>query len=1004
MIKNELPRFRKLFVLVLLVSLCFVFMNMGIANATSITFDSESGKLSSNIGNPSYSFTAGNVFETITATGGIFGSNVQFNQQISNSDIKGTSTDYFYKSDDLTIPVIMYKCVVPNLFGGGCVANQTRSSQISYKFNLYIKAKASDIKNGASNINATLYIPTSPSTSSLLGGYTVSGNDLNNEIVKAVGKGSSITINGSSKTETKAPGKLFVVVDISGANTSKKGTYGPIAIMLVDSSGKKYNNESTISNGIVESDVKLNGVEYDSLPASPPTYTACIADNNKYCAKNFNVFAGEPTTATISLTAEQAAPYFKASTSDSTTCAISGVGWIICPVIRFFANVADVGFTYLSNNFLSIDTSLLNTDPNALNASKAKIGTGTYTAWGDMRSFANIILIIVFLVIIFSQISGFGINNYGVKKLLPKLIVAAILINISFIICQISVDLSNILGFGLKTFLSGIVSAPSDVSSALSGLNWTDVAGSILAGTAVGVGAVIASGSISLALISLIGILISAVIAIIMIFFMLIIRQMLIILLVVMSPIAFVLMILPNTKKIFDQWKKIFIDLLLLFPIIGLIFGASTLASNILKLSMAQSGDTLAQIIANAVLILPLFLVPTVLKGSLKSIDKLTASGGLGGIGAKINGATSKLQGKAKTTGDELYKNSRAAQSRAYKQQNWALHRAQAQGGIYSGDNKYWQTRSLLAGKLNGQEGGFGNLMSVKGRAAARVEEEAGIKNAMSVVQDLNTKEMNDLLLNNGNAAVVATKHHINPSDISTRRALIRAAMKDNTIGDNEELIAKLAGNKDQSINEELANGIRSNKLSAKAIYLDNNFANQVQSGTTTSANWGEAINQSAADYIEKDRISAEAMPGQDRVALERLANVVKATKENPGKYGINTADGDKENHIDHVSNLQRQALQVATQQELLRRTADNKIGSLGVLAGFDSDPEATGPQSMNSFNELIQNTRNNELKVSHDDDGHNNHNNQTPSGPTNVTFDGQGFQQDNSGLFTPRR
>ena len=133
-----------------------------------------------------------------------------------------------------------------------------------------------------------------------------------------------------------------------------------------------------------------------------------------------------------------------------------------------------------------------------------------------------------------------------------------------------------------------------------------------------------------------------------------------------------------------------------------------------------------------------------------------------------------------------------------------------------------------MAGAANEQEGEFGNVMAVKGRAAARVEEEAGIKNAMSVVQDLNTKEMNDLLLNNGNAAAVATKHHINPSDISTRRALIRAAMKDNTIGDNEELIAKLAGNKDQSINEELANGIRSNKLSAKAIYLDNNFANQV--------------------------------------------------------------------------------------------------------------------------------------------------------------------------------
>lgn len=66
-----------------------------------------------------------------------------------------------------------------------------------------------------------------------------------------------------------------------------------------------------------------------------------------------------------------------------------------------------------------------------------------------VRNYANVAFIVVFLIIIFSQVSNVGINNYGIKRMLPKLLIAAILVNISFYVCAIMVDLSNLLGAGL---------------------------------------------------------------------------------------------------------------------------------------------------------------------------------------------------------------------------------------------------------------------------------------------------------------------------------------------------------------------------------------------------------------------------------------------------------------------------------------------------------------------------------------------------------------------------
>ena len=63
---------------------------------------------------------------------------------------------------------------------------------------------------------------------------------------------------------------------------------------------------------------------------------------------------------------------------------------------------------------------------------------------------ANIIFAIALAVVILSQITGFGVSNYGIKKMLPTLIMVAVLVNLSFFLCQLAVDVSNITGYGIK--------------------------------------------------------------------------------------------------------------------------------------------------------------------------------------------------------------------------------------------------------------------------------------------------------------------------------------------------------------------------------------------------------------------------------------------------------------------------------------------------------------------------------------------------------------------------
>lgn len=303
---------------------------------------------------------------------------------------------------------------------------------------------------------------------------------------------------------------------------------------------------------------------------------------------------------------------------EESTCKIDGLGWLVCPALRFMATLTDEAFK-LVETFLVVDTALLSTS------------SGTYDFWEGMRNFANVAFIIVFLIIIFSQLTSLGINNYGVKKTLPRLIIAAILVNISFFICQLAVDLSNITGASLYSALTSIPAGGSgeDASNNVGG--WFVV---ITAAIAAGGGALLAIS---------IPVLLAALLAIVVILLILMVRFALIVILTGLAPLAFVAFLLPNTEHLFKKWLKLFTSMLVLYPLVAIVFGASYVASRVIIDAGAElsAGDIMQgsflQITGLAVAALPLLAVPSILKGSLNSA---------GAIGAKLSSMSSKANSR----------------------------------------------------------------------------------------------------------------------------------------------------------------------------------------------------------------------------------------------------------------------------------------------------------------------------------------------------------------------
>ena len=292
--------------------------------------------------------------------------------------------------------------------------------------------------------------------------------------------------------------------------------------------------------------------------------------------------------------------------STSTSCDVQGIGWIICPLSNWLADGIDYMYSALQE--------FLKTKP----LETTNQNSGIYLAWVIMRNISNVAFIVAFLVIIYSQLTSVGISNYGVKKMLPRLVIAAVLVNLSFTICAILLDLSNIAGYAFQDAFMGIKNTISTVGENTSTWTWSEVISTALSNGALAVGA---GYAVSLALTTeLLPMLVpAATLAGLTLLFILLImaaRQALIIILIIVSPLAFVCYLLPGTEKWFKKWRDSFLTMLVFFPAFAVVFGGAQLAGIIIIQNASGSNGAIMHILGMLVQIIPLAITPLIMKFS----------------------------------------------------------------------------------------------------------------------------------------------------------------------------------------------------------------------------------------------------------------------------------------------------------------------------------------------------------------------------------------------------
>lgn len=372
-----------------------------------------------------------------------------------------------------------------------------------------------------------------------------------------------------------------------------------------------------------------NSQDRDAITAGIRTITQML-NNNSYvktdssgtmtCASLPTITGGETSGDTVYNPSDrdnailEGAESGEVGTYDGCFSEAGVLGWILCPVLRIVGVGLEGIYNDIENQYFVIDTDTV-----------GKLDE----SWGKFRNYANIIFAIAFVIVILSQITGIGLSNYNIKKMLPRLLVIVILVNLSFVLCEIAVDLSNILGYSFRHFFDNLSTGvggelpnfATSLNNSIKGIGLTAGAGAALYFT-------VQAGGWAPILIALLAAAVSALIGVMFFYIILGVRQAAVIILLVLSPLAIASYALPNTQNLFKKWLKLFGDMLLVYPICGLLMGAGNWISRLL-LDANTNGGFMYYLVATLIPVASFFFIPTILRSSVN---------GIAGLGNKIQG------------------------------------------------------------------------------------------------------------------------------------------------------------------------------------------------------------------------------------------------------------------------------------------------------------------------------------------------------------------------------
>lgn len=315
---------------------------------------------------------------------------------------------------------------------------------------------------------------------------------------------------------------------------------------------------------------------------------------------------------------------------NSPDCESGGfsLNWALCPIFDAVAGMADWLFS-------QVVEPLLQTAPISTNPTDCNNGSGdcSYQIWSSFRIYGDIFLIIGLLVVVFGQSIGGGlIDAYTAKKILPRLLIAAILINLSIYIVAFLVDVTNIIGGSIGHLMTAPLKDAGAFKISPSGIQQAGIVGG---GVAAGTIATFLSGlffalapALALSFFGHIAaflalfVALPAVLGLLFAFVTLVARKAIILALVLVSPVAFALYCLPNTEKYFRKWWDFLIQTLLVYPLVVIFFAVADILSvtimhangisggSLLTQTALAGSSTLAAIIAFLLQFLPLLFIP----------------------------------------------------------------------------------------------------------------------------------------------------------------------------------------------------------------------------------------------------------------------------------------------------------------------------------------------------------------------------------------------------------
>jgi hypothetical protein len=262
-------------------------------------------------------------------------------------------------------------------------------------------------------------------------------------------------------------------------------------------------------------------------------------------------------------------------------------------------------------------------------------------------------------------------DAYTIKKVLPRLLAAAILIQLSWPLFAGLVYIVGQIAWGIE----GLLYAPfGGIDELQLGVILEDVAGNgtfttVLLGGAAWL-AMGAPGLLALAA--------GALLAIFVAVFVLSIRQVVLILLLVTSPLALVAWILPNTEKVWKMWWGTFSKLLLMYPLIILLVASGRISARVV------ANTDISQLTKFIIVVIAFF-------GPFFLISKTFqfAGGAISAVGGALDAR------KAKITG---YAGKRAIGKQGQK---WGERKQKAKTGDLFSGSKFIPGSNFAADKLN---------------------------------------------------------------------------------------------------------------------------------------------------------------------------------------------------------------------------------------------------------------------------------------------------------------